>query len=516
MQAGGTSSSENAKLEGTFIDSQGKPVSGTCVLLLPNNFIPVEQSIDSIKQTMTNEIGSFSLENIIPGTYNLEAFNPQNGLRFLKTNIILQKKNIARLPIDTLKHPGTIIIALNQQTDSAKTRKVYIPGTTRYSIDSTNAKYIILDSVPAGIIPSVCVKEANNINPVVLKENLNVIPKDTTYCGYSAKIFINTTPTGANILETLTNFPIFIKITSKDFDFSSFANNGSDIRFFKPNGVFLASEIIQWDSINKQAGIFVFLDTVYGNSNSQYIIMNWGTSKYYSSPTNNFVFDTVFGFTGVWHLEESQKNVIKDATPNIANGANFINSLDQSGIVCNGRNFNGTDFILINNKKVLNISNSDFSISLWLYPRRERGIILSKDTTMGQDSCAIRLYLGDALSDSNGLHPCFGGKGSGVTIADSCVLLNQWNHIVFTWNHLQKTATFYINGKKSSTQTNTFLPISGVDNPNSRIIIGYDASYLFAYCDEIYISKVVRSESFIKLLYENQKQDSKIISFVKN
>jgi hypothetical protein len=226
------------------------------------------------------------------------------------------------------------------------------------------------------------------------------------------------------------------------------------------------------------------------------------------------VFDTAFGFSGVWHLEEAGAAPFKDATRNSAVGQNFITSVDRNGIVGTGRNINGTDYILVS-KPIMNMAANDFTIALWLNPRQARGDIVSKDTTAAQDSCVKRLYLGDAVGDSSGLHPSFGGKGSGVTVSDAAVSLGAWHHIVFSWIQASKTASFYIDGVKAAMQTNTFSAACP-DNSKDRITIGYNGgTYLFGYCDEIQISGAARTDDWVKLSYENQRAGQGLVSIAK-
>ena len=156
--------------------------------------------------------------------------------------------------------------------------------------------------------------------------------------------------------------------------------------------------------------------------------MSWGNIGVANASNGPAVFDTAFGYAGMWHLDDSATaygtaNAFSDATVHRAFGANFLNAVDQTGIVGLGHNFNGADYILVS-KQVISMASSDFSLALWINLRREWCTIFSKDTAIAQDSCARRLYCGDAPGDSSGLHLSFGGKGCGTAVSAAALTLN--------------------------------------------------------------------------------------------
>ncbi|HUI91788.1 MAG TPA: DUF2341 domain-containing protein [Chitinivibrionales bacterium] len=508
---GGTSSSENAKVKGAIIDTAGAPAAGAHVLLIPAGFNPATDTAEKkITRDTTDAGGSYSFASVAPGTYNIMANNPVFGTSLLITGIECKKKDTVTVSTGTLKPSGTVVVALGTPA-GASGAAVYIPGTTCLKSVPASATSVVLDSVPPGSIPAIMMKNLG-APADTLKSNVTVIPKDTTYLIFSAKLVINTSATGANVQNAVTHFPLLVRLSAADVDFSKFRPDGGDVRFAKADGTPLNYEIAQWDTALKQAALWVSVDTVLGGSSDQFITMTWGFSGKTSASKSSAVFDTGFGFSGVYHLEEAGSAPFKDATQNNAVGANFMTALDRTGIAGAGRDFNGTDYILVS-KQILPMAANDFTIALWLNPRRERCVIVSKDTAIAQDSCAKRLYLGDAAADSSGLHPSFGGKGSGAAVSDAALSLNEWHHLVFSWSQASKTASFFIDGVKTGVESNTFAACP--DNPKDRVIFGYDGAYLFGYCDEIHISKAARSDDWVKLSYENQRPDQKLVSIVK-
>lgn len=510
--AGGTSSSENAKVGGMITDTAGTPAPGTSVLLIPSTFDPSRDKIaTSARIDTTTENGGYSFERVGPGSYNIQATNPVLGTWLLIQGIELKEHDSLLVAPYTLRKPGTVVVALSKSVDSSG-GSVVIPGTTRQIKIPANAGSVTLDSVPYGNINSIVLEQGAAI--VQLAANVNITPADTAYVANSAKITINTSSSGAYCDTMITRFPLLVRLDST-FAFGQARADGGDIRFSKPDGMPLQYEIAQWDTAARQAVLWVSIDTIYPNNASQHIIMTWGSSATQSASSSSAVFDTSLGFAGVWHLEDpptayETDSGFRDATQNHADAANFTNSTDRTGIVGHGHDFNGTDFILVS-KPIIFLSSSDFTISLWVNLRRERCTIFSKDTAAAQDSCARRLFCGDAPGDSSGLYPAFGGNGGGTAVSSTPLTLNEWHHVDFTWSAASKTASFFIDGIQSGLASDN-LTGGCADNPRDRIVFGYDNQYLFGYLDELQISGTARPAGWLKLCYENQRAGSVLVT----
>lgn len=89
-----------------------------------------------------------------------------------------------------------------------------------------------IDSVDTG---SYCI-EVNDVKShavllnctITLNDTLVKIPSDTL-------LYLNTSPTGADVAGTVTNFPVLVRLRANNFDFSLAKADGSDLRFSKTN-----------------------------------------------------------------------------------------------------------------------------------------------------------------------------------------------------------------------------------------------------------------------------------------
>ena len=135
----------------------------------------------------------------------------------------------------------------------------------------------------------------------------------------TTEIRINTTSSGAAIYKDVYDIPVLVRLDNTNFDFSEFGPNGDKAGLsFTRKGApgKLPCQIDYWE--RNRAAIWVLLDTLKGNDDSQVIRMSWGEG-YENGSDGTKVFDVEKGFVGVWHLEESRpaignQGLYQDAT----------------------------------------------------------------------------------------------------------------------------------------------------------------------------------------------------------
>lgn len=360
---------------GRVVKSDGSPACSTIVVLYPADHDP-EASLSDVKipADTTDSDGNYRIA--APDStedYSIVATDPQSGDRALLTGITVNGETTSA-PDAVLSLPGAIRVAI---PESSVGGYAYIPGTG-ISANVNSSGMITLDKVPAGTIPAV--KYVSGTSSEVLISGIEVISGDTAIIPYpqwrySIRAYLNTTVSGAGITGDLTDFPILIRLTENMFDFSQAQTHGEDLRFSDANGNHLTHEIELWDAVKNIAAIWVRIPVVFGNDDSQYIVMHWGTSgsKVSSFSNSAAVFDTLAGFQGVWHLSGSGNDTAFDATANRFHGTPFNMNLSSAveGATGYSRYFNGkSSYITIPGSASGNLDiaqNSDYSMSLWAY-----------------------------------------------------------------------------------------------------------------------------------------------------
>ena len=179
-----------------------------------------------------------------------------------------------------------------------------------------------------------------------LLRNANAQPDDRdvqenySNWAYSQNLYLNTTSGGANVSGAVDSFPVLVRLDTTVFNFAMAQDSGQDIRFAKSDGTHLYYQIEKWDFSGKTAAIWVRVDTVFGNNNTQYITMYWGNPKVNSMSNGAAVFDTANGFIGVWHLSNGRfypMPPLRAITPRI------MEQPHTSGVIGGGRKFVNTD-----------------------------------------------------------------------------------------------------------------------------------------------------------------------------
>lgn len=376
VSEGGGSRGGNPVIVGTIVHSGNKTPGTIHVALIPEGYNPMHDSAQSVTTTTADTLGSFSLVAPDSGWYSIEARANASGERLIHFNIEAVFDSTRTLPSDTLRTPGTVKIVLPENVD-VNNSFVYVPGTTIAQSITKPGDTLVVDSVPQGVLPVLYLGKINSTTTMVLKRNIPVQSNEITivrYSGWNAKrhITLNTSPTGAAVTGDVYGFPVLIRLTQDNFDFSLAQNRGEDIRFSTSEGKPLDYEIETWDALNQTAVIWVNVDTIYGMNATQYIIMYWENPSAHDASNGAAVFDTASGYQAVWHFNDANNTSLDDATANDFTGfsPDTATPLPGTGITGPCRVFDGVnDGYSIPNTAdgILNFQEDGyFTISTWV------------------------------------------------------------------------------------------------------------------------------------------------------
>jgi len=343
---------------------------------------------------------------------------------------------------------------------------------------------------------------------------------------YSRTFLINTGADGANVTGDVINFPLLLRLTPETFqDFSQTSSGGSDIRFAKADGSHLPYQIERWvDNAGNAdtAEIWVYIDTVFGNTAGQEIRMYWGNAGAADSSTGVQVFRNAEGFMATYHFGN-----LTDATGNGYNAADLGDSatVSASGIIGQARRFGGNSFLQPGDLPDRAVG----TITFWFCP----------STTFNGNSATTQGIWGktdDGSYNSNislrGADYVTGGSGTTgqmqikVENNNSGYYINSttgtftaglWYHVAWSWDG--STSKLFINGvmeaSQSSSQTVSATSSDEIGRAwyDGQNITDGNPRYFTGNLDEFRFSSVARSENWIRLCYENQKTGQTMISF---
>ncbi|MFC1586606.1 DUF2341 domain-containing protein, partial [Fibrobacterota bacterium] len=339
---------------------------------------------------------------------------------------------------------------------------------------------------------------------------------------YNQTITLNTTSSGADVENAVYDFPVLLRFTAENFTFSQALDSGKDVRFAKSDGSTpLFYDIERWDSANALAEVWVKVDTVAGNSTTEFT-MYWGNSSASDWSFPNVVFDTDNSFGGVWHLNEDPNgdpaNGIKDRTSNANHGTpgGSMTTADLvDGVVGKGIQFDdddSDDYVDVDDG---GLDYTVGTVSLWGKPGTfdtDVHFFFSHTSLADGNADRIHIYTNDA---DGWLDISLGDFDHATGLYDMTV--DTWYHIALTWDETSGGAgdyEVYVNGAldTSGTYDNLDGPILNANfgnNGNAANLI----EPLEGALDEVRISTAVRGADWIKLCYENQKSDQTLVEW---
>ena len=531
--AGGGSDLPDKIVVGKIFSADALPAANTQVMIIPvqyngitNGPIPLA-SIDT-----TDSSGAFRIGLSQAGNYNIQAVNLPKRTRLLIIGVTVGG-DTTRVAADTLRIPGVVKVYLPNGVTPANYR-VYFPGTTMASQPAGAPGYVIIDSAPAGRIPLVCYQTKSDSAPKTIRYNLLVPSGDTAVVAkpawnYSRRLYLNTTASGAQVAGNVLNFPVLVRLTADNFDFSQAKAGGEDVQFTIGDTAALPFEMERWDAANRLAEIWVRLDTVYGNSMDHYITMYWGASTGSAASLSNSqaVFDTGSGFQGVWHLSGTGNMIEKDATANHYDGTSSDAAPGGAeGAIGPCRSFNGaSNYIRMNgtaNSKLNFQENDTYTISAWAYADTvdyNSHLIVGKSNEQYFLKFKFSLHSDPMVWEFVEYHDKLGWYISNSLPAIPSA--KAWTYIV----GVRKDAaqSFYVNGELVDS-TLSVSAAAGARNTGDDVTIGEFLSVaasdtaegkcpFLGKIDEVRISSVAQSADWIKLCYMNQKAADALVKW---
>lgn len=534
--SGTGSQAGNGRITCTVFNSDGSPASGAKVYLRSHDYIADSDSIperinSSYRNTRTDTHGNFSIDALDTGRYCIEV-NDGKSNAVLISIALNENENRKDLPSDTLYPTGSIKGSFSSKPDDSVVIFVRICGLERIGIFDTITDSFTLNDIPRGNFTIRIQSSSTDFKPVEI-EHVEITSNKSTDIGsidfvhlsqwqYSKRLYLNTSFSGADVSESVLNFPVLVHLTKSEFYFNQAKNDGSDIRFTKCDGTALSYHIEKWENDSQTADVWVKVDTVYGNNNSQYINMYWGNPDASDNSNSWAVFDTADGFQGVWHLGENSETIL-DATLNPLNGLKYGNQARTDGVIGSGQYFDGVgDYTDLGN--VCNIDSFDFTVCTWVKKtgtNKIQTIISKSNGGAANPSYGWLLQL-----DSDGALSIFmatdtgdwGAAGTFVLTSNIWIVDSSWHHVAVVIDRSDcGKCRLYIDGADVSTLPTggDIIKIGKVTNLSS-LRFGSDAKGGYQWegsLDECWITYKVHSPGYIKLAYMNQKRDDTLISF---
>jgi hypothetical protein len=509
LSGGAGGETTNGLVTGALRNEDGSYGSGAVVRLFPDQYDPVKDTVRIRTQT-TDALGNYTFSRVEPGNYCMYAAHGLAGKRTMIARIHVEDDTCIA-PLRTLQATGTIKVSLPSVSDYA-TGYLYIPGTGHYVFLTGRTDFVLLDSVPAGVVPNVSYSSTLGDYSAVIRYSISVASADTAVVWnpswrYARTLSLNTAASGADVPGNVGNFPVLIRLRDSVFDFSQARPDGADIRFAKKDTTLLPFEIERWDPVHGTAAMWVLFDSVRGGDGDQSFFMFWGNPNVQNASNGAAVFKASNGFIGVWHLD----TLLTDATGNLHDGRN-CGAADATGIIGAAKRFDGQDSIT-----VAGLLGEPASVTLSGWVKTDTTIASGQEIVSIGDAALIRADETVNGYGTGGYAHRYTVKGdtsftkvtSGLNIAKT-----GWRFVAFTFDNVNQAHTLYIDGAALRVDTSPYaIDYSGVGN---NTFIGAHANNKTSYnsrgvIDEVRVCGVARSADWIKLCYMNQRNDDRLV-----
>jgi len=318
---------------------------------------------------------------------------------------------------------------------------------------------------------------------------------------YRKKItFNNTTANLGTTSAALVNYPVLIKLTSSNFNFSLAQSAGQDIRFTDSDGTTaLNYEIESWSNSGQTANIWVNVPQIDSNSSTDGIYMYYGNSSASDGQSVGSVWNS--NYLSVYHLNNPASPI--DSTSNANNGTNqgvssTAGQIGGAGFM-NGTASNSAIDVSIGDTTALRLQGGTATFSFWINPIRTSwpsnytSILAKRDANGANNNYEVYL-------EQNTGH--LGFYNGSLFTTSYIPSTGVWTNIVVTVG--SNVCTFYANGALitslssctigSASTASTFL---GYYNGGGSDQQQYDGSL-----DEVRISNTALSAAWIAADYK--------------
>lgn len=531
--------SEVVGLLGSAKYADGRPAKKVLVVARPFDYL-MEESPDENEERpgasgYTDHQGMYRLE-LQPGRYSLEVRdNHDAGLIQVSVN---SGESVHLAPPAVLRQMGGMRGTVIRPRLPAANILVQIRGLDRRTFADTGTGSFWFHDLPPGeyslrISSPTPASGFLDVDGILVESNkvselgglsIEAAPEDYSAWSNSRRIFIRTGLSGASLTKGVKDFPLAVKLNSDNFPFNTVVSpTGADIRFANAAGLPLPYEIESWDLVKREATIWVRVDTVLVNDNSQFIRLYWGNPTAPDLSLGREVFDTQRGFRHVWHFNEKDRSSIRfqDATGAENTLTEFVPLVvDTIGTPL----FQGVHLdhgVLASSQRVR--SPKAFTVSLWFSAATDGRLLSFENSHSGNGSTQRNhhLWIGPAgdvrFSFASNLSPSgwvtLTSPESGYLGAPNAA----WHHVAITGSDAGETAVYLDGGLvvrddslAIASEFDGYWVLGGLAescNCENAIMNAFQGSV-----DEVRIEEISHSPEWIRLSYENQKPQSRMVS----
>jgi biopolymer transport protein ExbB len=307
--------------------------------------------------------------------------------------------------------------------------------------------------------------------------------------GPKKNLVVDTTATGVEVQEELTQVPVLVRLHSGNFTFAEAQPDGSDLHFFAADGKTpLPSQIENFDATDELANVWLLMPKVSANGKTP-LVMAWGGDKAGAAPAGGKAQDPAAVFT--FHFAAA--DVLKDSTANAIAATSGTAKSVAAGPIGAALALDGGAGIALASSPALKLpASAGFTFSAWIKP--------ADVTTTTASLLALP-------ADGNGLRiGLVAGKlevalGAASVSASLPLKPAIWQHVAVVAN--AGKVALYVDGIETGAGNLTLTDVAG----DALIGRGFGGEL-----DEVALVAASRSPAYVTLQALGQAADSPLLS----
>jgi biopolymer transport protein ExbB len=302
---------------------------------------------------------------------------------------------------------------------------------------------------------------------------------------HSRKLAIDTTPTGGDVKEAVSQLPLLVRLHSGNFVFAEAKPDGSDLRFFAAdNKTPLKYHLERYDATNELALAWVQMPKLAPNAKTDGVWVHWGKPDAAAADDAKGTYDA----TQALVLNFSDAAGVKDATSNGNNAKESTAKAVAAGPIGGALAFDGAAKVVLPASNTLKLTPAEgWTFTAWVKPLAlEGGTLLSLgDTSVVLNAGVVGIKSGAASGQANApLKP-------GV-----------WQHVAVVYG--AGKAMFYVNGAPVGEATLAMTDAAG----DATLGLGFRGEL-----DAVGLARTARSAGYVKAMASSEMADSPMLAF---
>ncbi|MBF0433523.1 MAG: DUF2341 domain-containing protein [Fibrobacteria bacterium] len=529
------------RVSGRILSADGAGVGNAVVKLVPDDFNPLDGGgVPDSLIAFTDKDGNYVYPSIDTGVYRLEAADPFTGGQSIRDSVRVYGE-LVLTGVDTLQPTGDLLVYFPEDM-TVNAGKLWLTGSRLYiPVDRTVSSDAALSmgNVPVGLYPALVHISGDNMSDtLVVAEHIAVAANEETIIGpyyswlHQYTLELNADSLGLDFSGVITGFPLLVRLNGNNFNFDAADADGDDLRITNKRGAVLPLEIEFWDRSDKEAEIWVLLDTVFGEKENVLFVYT-GKTAVSSLSSGPSVFDTTDGLIGVYHFSGTVKtagSMLFDASSNANHGiarGGLHDSDNVDGVIGNGLAFDGVAKHMVTTKAYNNPSL--YSYSLWFKTLTgQGGKLMGFSISQGDpllDSTESRydrhVWMSDTGQIFYGVYrdSLFDSSSQAYVIISSEKLYNDGNWHMIAVDYSQEGMSLFLDGKLIGFESK----VGEIADYPGYWKMGYgllrynlwlpqpSSEYFEGNIDEVKIYNRLRSAAWLKLEYETQKVNQSVL-----